>query len=36
MNVGWPLDASVFDAYHDELAAAVVRNGFEVKSISRP
>lgn len=36
MSVGWLLDASVFDTYHDELADAIVRNGFEVKSINRP
>lgn len=36
MNVGWLLDASVFDAYHDELVAAIVRNGFLVKSVHRP
>ena len=36
MSVGWLLDASVFDEYHDELADAVVRNGFEARSISRP
>lgn len=36
MSVGWLLDASVFDSYHDELADAIVRNGFVVKSINRP
>ncbi len=36
MSVGWLLDASVFATYHDELAGAVVRNGFLVKSINRP
>ena len=36
MTVGWLLDASVFDAYHDELAGAIARNGFEVRSINRP
>ncbi len=36
MNVGWLLDASVFDTYHDELADAIVRSGFEVRSINRP
>lgn len=36
MTVGWLLDANVFDSYHDELAAAVVRNGYAVKSINRP
>ncbi|MDB5384367.1 MAG: hypothetical protein JWM11_13 [Planctomycetaceae bacterium] len=36
MSVGWLLDASVFDVYHDELAAAVVRNGDQVKSLNRP
>ena len=36
MNVGWLLDASVFDEYHDELADAIVRNGFEARSINWP
>lgn len=36
MSVGWLLDATVFDAYHDELAAAIVRNGDIVKSLNRP
>jgi hypothetical protein len=36
VSVGWLLDASVFDSYHDELADAIVRNGFEVKSINPP
>lgn len=35
-KVGWLLDASVFDGYHDELAAAIVRNGHTVKSLNRP
>src|SRR5689334_9361739 len=36
MTVLWLLDASVFDTYHDELAAAIVRAGHIVKSINRP
>ena len=36
MSVGWLLDASVFDAYHDELLDAIVRNGFQARSINRP
>lgn len=34
--VGWLLDASIFDAYHDELASAIIRNGHSVVSINRP
>jgi hypothetical protein len=36
MTVGWLIDAGVFDAYHDELAAAVSRNGHKVVSLNRP
>ncbi|MEM6692726.1 MAG: ATP-grasp domain-containing protein, partial [Planctomycetota bacterium] len=36
MTVGWLIDAGVFDSYHDELAAAITRNGHEVASINRP
>jgi hypothetical protein len=36
MKVGWLIDAGVFDSYHDELAAAVVRNGDIVMSLNRP
>lgn len=36
MPVGWLIDADVFDAYHDELAAAVTRNGHTVVSVNRP
>lgn len=36
MTVGWLIDACVFDSYHDELAAAVTRNGHEVVSVNRP
>ena len=36
MTVGWLIDAGVFDAYHDELAAAVTRQGHTVVSINRP
>ncbi|MEO1529156.1 MAG: hypothetical protein AAFX06_27360 [Planctomycetota bacterium] len=36
MSVGWLIDAGVFDSYHDELAAAVTRNGHTVVSINRP
>jgi hypothetical protein len=36
MQVNWLLDANVFREYHDELVAAIVRNGDVVKSINRP
>lgn len=36
MTVNWLLDASVFDTYHDELAAAIERAGHVVRSINRP
>jgi hypothetical protein len=36
MNVGWLVDASVFDAYHEDLARAVVRNGQTIQSVNRP
>lgn len=36
MQVGWLLDAVAFDAYHAELASAVIRNGHKVVSVSRP
>lgn len=36
LSVGWILDAIAFDSYHDELAAAVTRNGHSVVSIKRP
>lgn len=36
MSVGWLLDAVAFDYYHDEIAAAVVRNGHSVVSVKRP
>jgi len=36
MNVGWLLDAGVFEDYHDELAAAIIRHGYLVKSVRRP
>lgn len=36
MTVGWLIDAGVFEAYHDELAAAVVRQGHRVASVNRP
>ena len=36
MSVGWIIDAGVFDAYHDELASAVKRNGDAVVSLNRP
>ena len=36
MNVGWIIDAGIFDAYHDELASAVKRNGDSVVSLNRP
>ncbi|QDU92860.1 ATP-grasp domain-containing protein [Lignipirellula cremea] len=36
MTVGWLIDAGIFDAYHEELAAAVVRQGQRVVSLNRP
>ncbi len=36
MQVGWLIDAAAFESYHDELVAAVKRNGYTVVSISRP
>ena len=36
MTVGWLIDAGIFDAYHDELAAAVTRQGHSVVSVNRP
>ncbi len=36
MTVGWLIDASVTDAYHEDLAAAVTRHGHLVASINRP
>lgn len=36
MTVGWLIDAGIFDAYHDELAAAVTRQGDAVASVNRP
>jgi hypothetical protein len=35
-SVGWLLDATVFEAYHDDLVAAILRNGHVVKSINSP
>lgn len=32
----WIIDAVAFDSYHDELAAAIVRNGNQVVSVRRP
>jgi hypothetical protein len=36
MRVGWLLDAIVFDTYHDEIAAAITRNGDVWQSVRRP
>lgn len=36
MQVGWLIDASVFDAYHAEFVAACRRNGCDVVSVNRP
>jgi hypothetical protein len=36
MTVHWLLDANVFDAYYEELAAAIQRCGHVAKSIHRP
>jgi len=36
MKVGWLLDPSVFPKEHEELAAAIVRQGHEIKSVARP
>ncbi len=36
MNVGWLIDATAFEAYHDELASAITRQGHSVVSINRP
>ena len=36
MNVGWLIDASVFAEEHDELAAAVARQGLRIRSLNRP
>ena len=36
MTVGWLIDASVFDTYHDELCTAVSQQGYSVVSINRP
>jgi len=36
MKVGWLLDPSVFPKEHEELAAAIVRQGHETKSVARP
>gem|GEM_PF-528286 len=35
-TVGWLLDATVFEAYHDELVAAILRQGHQVKSLNAP
>ncbi len=35
-SVGWLLDATIFTDYHDELVAAILRNGHTVKSLNRP
>ena len=34
MQVSWLLDANVFSEYHDELAAAILRNGDVIKAVS--
>src|SRR5688500_11472813 len=35
-SVNWLLDATVFDAYHDELVAAIQRHGHVAKSLNAP
>jgi hypothetical protein len=36
MSVHWLLDPSVFETEHAELAAAIVRQGFSFKDVTRP
>lgn len=35
-SVGWLIDALAFDYYHDELVAAIDRNGYRAVSVNRP
>lgn len=36
MQVGWLVDAVAFDSYHNELVAAIERNGHRAISVTRP
>lgn len=36
MSVGWIIDAAAFPSYHEELAAAIIRNGHRAVSLNRP